>query len=69
MRVGDKIRVPITGTDKDKVLRTGIVLWIHPQRRFVMVEVDCSGPGRFPGERWERKIRECYRLVPNHRHM
>lgn len=64
MRVGDKITVPITGTEREKVQRTGRVLWIHPQRRFVLVEVDCSIPGVSFGERLERKIRECYRLAP-----
>lgn len=64
MEIGSKITVPVNCGFCESARRTGRVVYIHPERRYVVVEFDYSTAGRFYGERWNRKFRECYPLVP-----
>lgn len=64
MRIGQKIGVPVNGGYHESAYATGVVIYIHPERRYIMVEFDRSSGGRFYGERWDRRFRECYPLVP-----
>lgn len=64
MRIGQKIRVPVNGGFHESAYAAGTVVYLHPERRYIVVEFDYSSGGRFYGERWSRKFRECYPLVP-----
>ncbi len=56
MRVGDKVRQhrPSYGTEYPGEPMTATCVYIHPQRRFYVLEFDFNG----------KKFRESYKIIP-----
>lgn len=68
MQLGQAVRVPVE-TGGQRQWMTGRVVYLHPEGRFAVVEVDLSIPGTQPGEHCPRTIRESYPLRPPKRRL